>query len=244
GVVLLRDSRASQRPPPRRFAPTLPTRGRVKTEFAARADSTALNTRLSVRLAVLPVADEILDHGRVCEGRGVAEIAVLVFRNLAQDPAHDLARARLRQAGRELNEIGRGDRPDFFAHPGNQFHAQLFARLFAGHQRDIRVDALPLDVVRVADDGGFRHLGMRHQRALDLGPAEPVAGDIDHVVDAPGDPVIAAGIAPAAVAGEVFARIGLEIRIDEALVIAIDRAHHSRPGIDDAQVAGPGALEH
>src|SRR5207244_2042527 len=48
----------------------------------------------------------------------------------------------------------------------------------------------------------------------------------------------------AAVAGEVFAGIGLEIRIDEALVIAIDRAHHSRPGIDDAQVAGPGVLEH
>src|SRR5207247_4593047 len=88
----------------------LPTRGRVKTEFAARADSTALNTRLSVRLAVLPVADEILDHGRVGQRRGVAEIAVLVLGHLAQDPAHDLARARLRQAGRELNEIGRGDR--------------------------------------------------------------------------------------------------------------------------------------
>src|SRR5438876_35021 len=72
----------------------------------------------------------------------------------------------------------------------------------------------------------------------------PVADDVDHVVDAPGDPVIAVGIAPAAVAGEVFAGIGLEVRIDEALVIAIDRAHHSRPGIDDAEVAGRGALEH
>src|SRR5262249_23256825 len=33
--------RTSARPPPRRFAPTLPTRGRVSTEFVARAVITA-----------------------------------------------------------------------------------------------------------------------------------------------------------------------------------------------------------
>src|SRR5262249_15227350 len=105
-------------------------------------------------------------------------------------------------------------------------------------------DALALDVVRVSDDSGLRHLGMRHQRAFHLGGAEPMAGDVDHVIDAAGDPVVAVSIAPAAVAGEVFAGIGLEIGVDEALVVAIDRAHHARPGIDDAEVAGPGALDH
>src|SRR5262249_266928 len=104
---------------------------------------------LSVRLLVLPVADEVVDHGRVAERRGVAEIAVLVFGDLAQNSAHDLSRARLRQAGRELNEIGRGDRADLLAHPGDQLLAQLFAWAFAGHQRDVGVDALALDVVRV-----------------------------------------------------------------------------------------------
>src|SRR5204862_2105837 len=90
--------------PRARSSPSPRVAGRGSRAAPSRFKGT--NTRLSVRLAVLPVADEILDHGRAGQRRGVAEIAVLVFRNLAQDPAHDLARARLRQAGRELNEIG------------------------------------------------------------------------------------------------------------------------------------------
>src|SRR5262245_8339527 len=44
GVGVAGPSRVHQpRPPPRRFAPTLPTRGRVKTEFAARAAYTHRN---------------------------------------------------------------------------------------------------------------------------------------------------------------------------------------------------------
>ena len=105
----------------------------------------------------------------------------------------------------------------------------VFRRLLAGHQRDIGVDALALDVVRIADDGGLRHLGVRDQRALDLGRAHAVARDVDHVVDAAGDPVIAVRVAAAAVAGEVLAGIGLEVGVDEALVIAIDGAHLPRP---------------
>ena len=37
----------------------------------------------------------------------------------------------------------------------DQFLAQMFARLDAVHQRHIGVDALALDVVRIADDGGL-----------------------------------------------------------------------------------------
>jgi hypothetical protein len=58
--------------------------------------------------------------------------------------------------------------------------------------------------VRIADDGGFRHLRVRDQRALDLRRAETVAGDVDDVVDAAGDPVVAISIAAAAIAGEVL----------------------------------------
>ena len=57
---------------------------------------------------------------------------------------------------------------------------------------------------------------MGDQRALDLGGAEPMAGDIDDVVDAAGDPVIAVGVAPAAVAGEIFALVGGEVGLLEA----------------------------
>src|SRR5690349_18697216 len=64
-----------------------------------------------------------------------------------------------------------------------------------------------------------------------------MAGDVDDVVDAAGDPVIAVGVAPAAVAGEVFVLVGREIGLLEAGVIAIDRAHLARPRFADAEIA-------
>ena len=111
------------------------------------------------------------------------------------------------------------------------------------HHRDIGVDALALDVVRIADDGGFRDGRVGDQRAFDLGGAHAMAGHVDDVVDAAGDPVIAVGVAAAAVAGEIFARIGREIGLLEALMVAIDRAHLARPGIGDDQIALAGAVD-
>src|SRR5205085_7447575 len=143
---------------------------------------------------------------------------------------------RLRQPGRPFNEVGRGDGADLLAHPGDELLAQRLARRLAGVQGDVGVDPLSLDVVRIADDGGFGDLGVGDQRALDLGGAHAVAGDVDDVVDAAGDPVIAVLVAPGAVAGEVFSGKGGEIRLDEALVVAVDGSHHARPGIGDAEI--------
>src|SRR6202043_485086 len=98
------------------------------------------------------------------------------------------------------------------------------ARLDACHQRHIGVDALALDVVGIADHGGFRHLGMRDQRAFDFGGAHAMAGDVDDVIDAAGDPVIAVGVAAAAIAGKIFALVGREIGLFEAGVVAIHGA--------------------
>src|SRR4030095_4048770 len=70
-----------------------------------------------------------------------------------------------------------------------------------------------------------------------------MAGDVDDVVDPAGDPVIAVLVAPAAVACEVLAGEGLEVGVDEALMITIDRAHHARPSIEDAEIAGRLALQ-
>src|SRR2546430_1114869 len=68
------------------------------------------SSRLRLRggALVLPVVDEVVDHGRIGERRGVAQRAVIVLGDLAQDAAHDLAGARFRQARRELDEVGRG----------------------------------------------------------------------------------------------------------------------------------------
>jgi hypothetical protein len=77
----------------------------------------------------------------------------------------------------------------------------------AQHQGDVAVDALALDIVRIADHGGLGDLLVRDQGALDFGGAHAVAGDVEHVVDAAGDPVVAVLVAAAAVTGEVVARV-------------------------------------
>ena len=64
-----------------------------------------------------------------------------------------------------------------------------------------------------------------------------MAADVDHVVHAPGDPVVAILITAAAVAGEVGAGIGAEVGVDETLVVAIHGTHLARPGIQQHQVA-------
>src|SRR5262249_20677364 len=158
-------------------------------------------------------------------------------------PAHDLARPGLGQAGRELNDVGRGERPDLASHPALQIRLEDVRGLYAHLQGHIAVDALALDLVRIAYD---RRLGDRlvgDQGALDLGGAQPVAGDVDDVVHAAGDPVVAVRIASRAVAGEVLAGIGREVGGEEALVVAVDRAHLARPAVGDAEVAAGRALQ-
>ena len=105
----------------------------------------------------------------------------------------------------------------------------VVAAFFAGIQRHVGVDRLALDLVREGDDRRLGDRGMRDQRAFDFGGADAVAGDVDDVVDAAGDPVIAVLVAAAAVAGEIEARIGREIGLEEAAMIAPDRAHLAGP---------------
>ena len=95
-----------------------------------------------------------------------------------------------------------------------------------GHERD---DGLALEVVRPADHRGLGDLRVRDQRALDFHRRQAMAGDVDHVVDAPHDPEVAVLVLARAVAGEVAAGDLAEVRLHEALVVAEDRAQHRRP---------------
>jgi hypothetical protein len=80
--------------------------------------------------------------------------------------------------------------------PDLGFSSGVGRRRLPSHQGDVGVDALPLDVVRIADDGGFRDLRVRDERAFDFGRAQAVAGDVEDVIDAAGDPVVAVLVAP------------------------------------------------
>ena len=118
--------------------------------------------------------------------------------------------------------------PISLPHPGDEILAQLVARLMAVDQGDIGENALALDVVREADDGGLGHAFMRDERAFDLGRAHAMAGNVDHIIDAAGDPIIAVRIAAAAITGEIFAREGREIGLDEAVMVADRRCASGR----------------
>ena len=101
---------------------------------------------------------------------------------------------------------GRASAPISFATHCAQFFLQLVRRLLPASSVTNADIAWPFQFVGPAHDRGLGHLRMRHQRRLDLHRAEPVAADVDHVVDAAHDPVVAVVVAPGAVAGEIDAR--------------------------------------
>ncbi|CZZ75718.1 Uncharacterised protein [Enterobacter hormaechei] len=136
-----------------------------------------------------------------------------------------------------MQHVRRRQRANLFTHPVAHLGIQLWRRLFAVVQGDVRVNRLAFDVVRNTDNGGFGNFRMRHQRRLNLRGAETVAGDVQHVVHASGYPVIAVFITTRAVAAEVHVFKGREVGLLEALVVAKQRARLTRPGVDDHQVA-------
>src|SRR6202020_3169822 len=71
-------------------------------------------------------------------------------------------------------------------------------------QHDKRKHRLTLDLVRLTDDGGLRNARMRDERRLDLHRTQAVPGNIEHIVDAPHDPVVTVLVTVGAVAGDVI----------------------------------------
>ena len=85
-----------------------------------------------------------------------------------------------------------------------QLFSQRVVRL-AALERDEHGDGFALELVGPADGGGFGHVRMADERAFDLDRAQPMAGDVEHVVDAAHDPVVAVVVAAGVVAGQVLA---------------------------------------
>mmetsp|Transcript_21664 Transcript_21664/g.51386 ORF Transcript_21664/g.51386 Transcript_21664/m.51386 type:complete len:326 (+) Transcript_21664:42-1019(+) len=191
--------------------------------------------------------DELVDHAGVGEGRDIAELglvhALAAGGDLAQDAAHDLARARLRQGGRPLDDVGRGEGADLGAAHHDERLLELVGPLDALVGRHVDVDALALDGVREAHHRRLGDVGVQHDGRLDLGGADAVAGHVDDVVDAARDPVVAVGVAARAVARQVEAVDG-EVGLHLALVVAEHLADRRGPrGLDGEEPLGL-ALEH
>ena len=63
--------------------------------------------------------------------------------------------------------------------------------------------AWPVSAIGLADHRRLGDLLVGDDRRLDLGGREPVAGDVDHVVDPPDHPEVAVGVHPGGVADQV-----------------------------------------
>ena len=73
-----------------------------------------------------------------------------------------------------------------------------------GRQGDEHRHRFPLDLVGPAHGRGFGHRIVAHQRAFDLDRAQPVTGNVEHVINAAHDPVVAVVVATGIVAAEIF----------------------------------------
>ena len=163
----------------------------------------------------------MLDYTRVGQRTDIADSIRFAFGDLAQDTAHDLARTGLRQSRCPLDHIRCCNRTDFPAHVLDQFGLQLVGVFVAELKGHVGIDALPLDGVREANHGGFGHGRMRHKRTLDLGGTHAVPRNVDHVVDAAQQPVVALFVDTASVTREVVALVGAEVGLDVAVMSTI-----------------------
>ena len=112
---------------------------------------------------------------------------------------------------------------------------QLVAFLDLAAEGDEGADRLAGVLVGLADHRRLGDVGVGDDRRLDLGGREPVAGDVDDVVDPADHPEVAVGVAAGGVADQValLAEAG-EVGLDEAVVLLVEAAQHR----------GPRALQH
>ena len=136
-----------------------------------------------------------------------------------------------------MDQLRFSEAADLFADQRQQFLFQRVVELRTVHGRDEGIDALALDVMRIADHRRFSDGIVQHQGAFYFGSANAVAGDIDHVIYSAGNPVVTVFVAACTIAREVITGVGLEIGVDHALMVAIDAANLARPTLLDRQYA-------
>ena len=113
-----------------------------------------------------------------------------------QMPPHDLAAARQpRQRIGEADLIGSRELPDLAVDVLRQLRLHRAVGDLPALERHEDHERVALQLVGLPHGRGLGHRGVAHERALDLGRADAVARDVEHVVDAPDDPEVAVLIA-------------------------------------------------
>ena len=145
------------------------------------------------------------DHAQVFQRGGIA-FHVSAGGEFAQKAAHDFAAARFWQRVGEADVVGLGQRADFLGDPLSSILLSVAGdglRPFSSVTNAAM--AWPLISSGRPTTAASATASMRDQRGFHFHGAEPVAGDVQHVVDAAHDPEVAVFIFARAVAGEVHA---------------------------------------
>ena len=129
-----------------------------------------------------------------------------------------------------MMRLGRANLPIRSATVSRMLSTLCLVALEVALERDEGDDRLAGLLVVLADHGGLGHVGVGHDRRLDLGRREPVPGDVDDIVDAPDHPDVAVGVHARGVADQVgLLAEAAEIGLDEALLLLVEGAQHRRP---------------
>lgn len=176
--------------------------------------------------------DDGFDDLRFSEGGNVAELVDFVGGDFAEEAAHDLARASLGETGNNVDAIRHGDTTNVLADLTTEFAGKrvtVSVGVEAVLENAEGVDGLAFDLVSDTDDSGFSAGGVRDEGRFEFSSAEAMTRDVDNVVDAADDPMIAISVAEDAVASEEAAGVREEVGLAEALMVAPNGTSHAGP---------------
>src|SRR5208282_2811232 len=196
-------------------------------------------------LAALNDLANLLDDVGVGQRGDVAGIHVIG--DGGQDAAHNLAGARFGHVRNDMDALGPRDFANHGFDGGGNLLNDLLFRKNAGLERDVDFGDAALHLVHDRNDGGFRDFGDGEAGGLEFLGAEAVAGDVDDVVHAAENAVVAVGRKDGGVGGVVgpiapilalrILVVFLVVLFDEAVWIAPDGLHDAGPGVANADVA-------
>ena len=121
----------------------------------------------------------------------------------AQLAPHQLPGCRSRQRIDKDEFLRNLEQRDFLAHLTCDISRQRVARLVTRPRNDVGADTLADNVIRHADDAGFEHRTVLHQRRLHFPGRDQVRAALDEIVRARGVPEIAVLVAVGEVVGVV-----------------------------------------
>src|ERR1700688_4250973 len=151
--------------------------------------------------AALHLFADLLDDIGIGEGGDVA--GVHVIGDGGENAAHDFAGARLGHVWNDVNHFGARDFADHGFDGGRDFVLHRFVGMDSGLERDIHNRHAAFDFVDDGNDGGLRDFRQGEASGLEFLGAQAMAGDVDDVIDAAENAVVAVGGKHSAVRGVV-----------------------------------------